>query len=142
MEWFYSKTYKRLNKIYKYCKEFYEKQTHKCSDDYIINFNSALGEVEVIIKKFYTASYDIGLIYKNKGKVIFEIYADCLKLTTNPLLNDDLGGHDIDLAILELEEYLNIQYGDINKIIKQKEKRYKDAIKRHKRELKVLEENV
>lgn len=142
MEWFYSKTYKRLNKIYEYCKEFYERQIHRCSDDYIINFSSVLGEVEVTIKKFCTASYDIGLIYKNKNKVIFEIYANCLKLTINPLLNDDLGGHDIDLAILELEEYLKLKYGDINKIIKQKEKRYKDAIKRHKRELKVLEENV
>lgn len=142
MDWFFNKTYKRLSRIYKYAETFYADTEHagKLGKSYLIEFHSALGDVRIEIIKKDFGQYDYELSYANyAGSTVFSIQASKLEFDVSPLLSDNLSGHDVDLAVLELEEYLFLTYGDINKILKEREKERKLNLKRHKQELKVLE---
>ena len=132
----------RLNKIYRYAKKFYgsTRVRDRYSNNYVIEFNSALGKVKVIIMKFNTAYADIKIRYMNyPDNFVFEISACNDYFDVRPYLNDELSGHDIDLALLELEKYLYNTYGDVDAILHKEEKELKERIKRHKKELKKLE---
>ena len=136
---FANKTYKRLYRIYQYCEEFYS-NTFKNGFG-TIEFKSNLGDVRIEIIKGYNSLEDIYLSYANyAGSTVFTITAYTTTFDVSPLLNDELTGHDVDLALYELEEYLYSTYGDINKILSDKEKDYKEKLKRHRQELKILEE--
>jgi len=142
MDWLANKTFKRLKRIFKYAEVFYSdtKTVGKYGESYLIEFHSALGDVRIEIKHFEFGQVDYELSYANyAGSTVFSINANTWDFDVTPLLNDDLSGHDVDLAVLELEEYLFIKYGDIDKVIRIKEKEEKEKLKRHKKELRVLE---
>jgi len=135
----------RLNRIYKYFKKFYPKNktVYKSSTEYSIDFASSLGSVKISVRKIRTAHADMGLAYSDcTGRVIFEIISDNDKFNVTPMLDDTLSGHDVDLALLELEKFLEITYGDIDKLLIEEEKEYQQRLKRHKKELKILNGDV
>lgn len=146
MPWgiFCNRTYRRLARIYRYCKAFYveTKRTTKAATLYTIEFHSNLGDVRVDLYS-WDSPFEEGsltLSYANyAGSTVFEIKADCDKFDVTPMLGENITGHDVDLAVLELEEFLFNKYGDIDKYTAQKEKEKRDAEKRHREELKVLE---
>jgi len=137
---FTSKTYRRLERIYKYCQMFYEhtKEVNGLDTSYEIEFHSNLGDVCATATLLYNGDYKLS--YANyAGSVVFTIFANDLDFDVKPLLNDNLTGHDVDLALLELENYLFETFGDIKKIIQAKEQEDLAKMKRHKEELRVLE---
>lgn len=147
---FENKVYKRLERIFKYAKTFYTHSHHNTGsgDEYTIEFHSDLGDVQIIIFHADPFAQQVGVFnytleYANyAGSTVFKVCTYKDKFDVTPLLGDNLGGHDVDLAIYELEQFLKEQYGDVDKYIQQKEKERQEVLKRHKKELKILEHGI
>lgn len=143
MPWdiFCNRTYKRLKRIYTYAKTF-EPMVQTCYDGkFVINFHSELGPVMVEIEWDIMVNWwTYRLSYANyAGSTVFTVMANAENFDVEPKLGDGLGGHDIDLALLELENYLYATYGDVDKEIARREKIAKEEYNRHKQELQILE---
>lgn len=143
MPWdiFCNRTYKRLKRIYTYAKTF-EPMVQTCYDGkFVINFHSELGPVMVEIEWDIMVNWWIyRLNYANyAGSTVFTVMASPENFDVIPTLGENLGGHDIDLALLELENYLYNTYGDVYKEIERRNKEYKAKMDEHKKQLRRLE---
>ena len=143
MPWdiFCNRTYKRLKRIYTYAKTF-EPMVQTCYDGkFVINFHSELGPVMVEIEWDMMVNWwNYRLNYANyAGSTVFTVMASPENFDVIPTLGENLGGHDIDLALLELENYLYNTYGDVYKEIERRNKEYKAKMDEHKKQLRRLE---
>lgn len=108
----------------------------------LIEFKSNLGTVRVSLELWgYSYEDDIRIEYSNyAGSTVFRIQADRTWTPfVEPMLGEDLTAHDIDLALLEIEEYLRDTYGDINTLWEEYVEYEKNKKKLHKEQVKELE---
>ena len=143
MPWdiFCNKTYRRLKKIYTYANTFEPMGDTAYDGKFVINFHSELGPVMVEIEWDIMINWwTYRLSYANyAGSTVFTVMANSERFDVDPLLGDGLGGHDVDLALLELENYLYATYGDVYKEIERREKEAREIQERHNKELRILE---
>lgn len=137
-----NRLYDRLKRIAKYCQEVTLDSADKISINFSTEhsqrfyFQSALGTVQIDI--YWCDSY-IEIAYANyAGTLVFFIQSDSCKNEVEPLLGETLTAHDIDLAILELEEYLMSTFGNIDEIIKTRAAQEIAKQLRHEEELRKL----
>ena len=137
-----NRLFKRLVRISNYCNEFVINSADKINVRYSSNnqqhfyFQSALGTVEIELCRGY---FFVQMNYANyAGTTVFNICSNSCKNEVTPLLGEDLTAHDIDLAILELEEYLNATFGDVDEAIKARMLRENEKLAKHEEELRKL----
>lgn len=114
--------YKRLKNLYKYCVMFDFENNDRLkkkiigNGDYALEFKSNLGTVQVIIQKDVFCYGEFILEYSNyAGSTVFTIDTlDTEILRVEPMLGEDLTAKDIDMALYELELYLQTTYGDVD----------------------------
>ena len=108
-----------------------------------LQFNSALGlrEIEVAHNGIGFPSFEYTLSYADyAGAMVFKVLANANEFTVTPLLGEDyLTGHEIDLAILEVEEYLKNTYGDYAELKRLRALKEAELANLHKIELDDLE---
>ena len=104
-------------------------------------FNSGLGTVKVEVDKDFgldgTTHYL--LWYSNyAGSNVFQIDATRKNLDVKPLLGENMLAQDIDLALYELESYLQVNLGTSKDIEDRKNNEYKRQLQLHEEQLKIL----
>ena len=108
-----------------------------------LRFNSALGlrEIEVAHNSIGFPSFEYTLSYADyAGAVVFKISANEHEFSVAQLLGEDyITGHEVDLAILEVEEYLRNTYGSYSDLKKLRELEEVELIRLHKIELNNIE---
>lgn len=109
------------------------------SSVYHFEFKSELGTVRMVLTMTKIGYTCYSLEYSNyAGSKVFEVETNPGYVNVEPLLGEYLTAKDIDLAILELEEYLK-SYGNIDEIIKKQNKEMARLQKLHHEECKKLE---
>ena len=143
MPWdiFCNRTFRRLKRIYLYASTFEPITDTVYDGKFVINFNSQLGPVMVEIEWDMMINWwTYRLNYANyAGSTVFTVMANAENFDVMPTLGENLGGHEIDLALLELENYLYNTYGDVYKEIERRNKEQKAIMDEHKRQLRILE---
>ena len=114
--------YGRLENIWLYT-EIFDLNSEKLTvlekpteDDVLLEFKSSLGTVRISLWRYFDIFQNIryGMEYSNyAGSTVFKLYTGKTHLAAEPLLGENITADDIDLAILELEEYLEEKFGDI-----------------------------
>lgn len=145
---------KRLQRLCKYlCMEdlnSYKISVQNKVDEYDFQgieffFNSNLGTVKIKLTWdcfSVPIGWDVfGLSYENyAGTTVFSIESKSPTTTeVVPMLDENFGAHEIDLAILELETYLYDCYGDIDQIYANCMNEQKEAQEYHNQQIKILE---
>lgn len=114
----------------------------KSGNDVLIEFKSNLGTVRIFIDLWgYDYEDDLKMEYYNyAGSTVFRIQAGrTWTPLVEPMLGENLTAHDIDLALLEIEEYLRDTYGDIDILWEEYIEYEKNKKKLHEEQVKELE---
>lgn len=102
-------------------------------------FNSNLGPVRLELTQAHLPFVVYSLDYSNyAGSTVFEIVANPGGNTVKPKLGENLMAKDIDLALYEVEQYLQ-QFGNIIELVKLEQEQEKAKQKLHEKELDKLE---
>ena len=104
-------------------------------------FNSGLGTVKIEFDKEHSidGTPHYFMWYSNyAGSTVFKIDASKKDLQVTPMLGEILTAQDIDLAIYELESYLQINLGTSKELYDEKNNEYKRQLQLHQEQLNIL----
>lgn len=105
-------------------------------------FNSGLGTVKIELEVDFApdCTKHYYLSYSNyAGSTVFKIDACRKRTAVEPLLGENLMAQDIDLALYELESYLQVNLGTSKDIEDRKNNEYKRMLQLHQEQIKILE---
>ena len=108
---------------------------------YIYYFNSGLGTVKIEVDKDFglDGTKHYLLWYSNyAGSNVFSIDVTRKDLKVKPMLGENMLAQDIDLALYELEFYLQVNLGSSKDIEDRKNNEYKRQLQLHEEQLKIL----
>ena len=154
--WKRNKVFQRVADLYYYLshvdfentkiKQSEEEKQYYITDVKVVYFDSELGSVKVTIVQYGNREYRFEYC-TYAGSHVFQIYVTPHQLFVQPMLIESLTAHDIDMALYELEGYLQEKFGSIEDL-KEQEKQKKIAAKikqkqdekLHREQLKLLNE--